>query len=86
LLVSELVTNALLHARSEVVVSVSVTAQAVRIEVWDTSRAAPVSRHYAPEATTGRGLVLVEALADAWGTDVGPRGKTVWFELAQEAA
>lgn len=86
LLVSELVTNAVLHARSEVVVALSVRAEAVRIEVWDTSRAMPVTRHYAADASTGRGLLLVEELADAWGTDAGPEGKTVWFELTQKAA
>lgn len=86
LLVGELVTNAVLHARSEVVVAVSVSRQAVRIEVWDTSRVIPVSRHYSAEASTGRGLLLVEELSDAWGTDVGPQGKTVWFELSEKAA
>jgi hypothetical protein len=45
-----------------------------------------VSRRFGPEASTGRGLLLVEELADAWGTDVGPQGKTVWFELTEKAA
>ena len=86
LLVGELVTNAVLHARTEVVVGVSVTPEAVRIEVLDTSRVVPVSRRFGVEASTGRGLLLVEELSDAWGTDVGPQGKTVWFELTEKAA
>ena len=43
-------------------------------------------RRYSAEAATGRGLVLVESLADAWGSDIGPSGKTVWFELAPAVA
>jgi anti-sigma regulatory factor (Ser/Thr protein kinase) len=82
LLASELVTNALLHARSEVDLRVSRTPDALLVEVVDHSPVPPSPKHYRPEAETGRGLALIEALAAAWGvrpTDNG--GKTVWFEV-----
>jgi anti-sigma regulatory factor (Ser/Thr protein kinase) len=86
ILVSELVTNAVLHARSEVTLTVARTDDGLRMEVGDHSSLAPSMRHYSAEAATGRGLVLVESLADAWGSDIGPSGKTVWFELAPAVA
>ncbi|MPZ72990.1 MAG: ATP-binding protein [Nitriliruptorales bacterium] len=81
LLVSEVVTNAVLHARSDVTVRVRNDGRIVRVEVTDKSPAPPVQQYLSREATTGRGMVLVEALADAWGTNPGSDGKTVWFEL-----
>ncbi len=86
ILVSELVTNAVLHANSEVTLSVGRTNGGLRMEVGDRSSLAPSVRRYSAEATTGRGLVLVESLADAWGSDIRPGGKTVWFELASAVA
>jgi anti-sigma regulatory factor (Ser/Thr protein kinase) len=86
ILVSELVTNAVLHARSEVTLTVVRTGGGLRMEVGDQSSLAPSVRRYSAEAATGRGLVLVESLADAWGSDIGPSGKTVWFELAPAVA
>jgi anti-sigma regulatory factor (Ser/Thr protein kinase) len=81
LLVSELVTNAILHAHSEVSVQVSMDGSVVRIDVDDDSPRAPQQRDYSQEATTGRGLALFEALSTAWGTRPKNGGKTVWFEL-----
>lgn len=86
LLVSELVTNALLHARSEVRVRVAAEQARVRVEVRDESCAPVERRSFSPEAATGRGLALVEALAARWGSDVRPEGKTVWFELDRAAS
>lgn len=83
LLVSELVTNAILHARSEIVLRVRDVDQRVRVEVGDASLAALVVRDFGREASTGRGLMLVESIADRWGSEVSPGGKTVWFELAE---
>ncbi len=84
LLVSELVTNAILHARTRVCVRVVRRNGRVRVEVVDHSQTATRGRRYSSEATTGRGLGLVEALADEWGVDVDPSGggKTVWFEVS----
>lgn len=82
LLTSEVVTNAVLHARTEVVVSVAVDAAVVVVEVSDGSPALPRPRRHDADSITGRGLDLVEMLATAYGTrpDAGG-GKTVWFSL-----
>jgi len=82
LLVSELVTNAVLHARTDISVVVTLLRGGVRVEVHDRSTAAPVVRHYEDEAMTGRGLALVDQLAARWGVDRRGDGKSVWFELA----
>ncbi|MDQ6649505.1 MAG: ATP-binding protein [Actinomycetota bacterium] len=83
LLTTELVTNAVLHARTPVRVSVQRGESALRVEVSDSSPLVPAPRRYSPESGTGRGLLLVDELATRWGTDAAPDavGKTVWFEL-----
>lgn len=86
LLVSELVTNAVLHARTGVVVKVDVDRSRLRIEVCDENEAAPQRRRYATNATTGRGLMLIETLASRWGTQPEDTGKSVWFEIDRTRA
>ncbi|WP_414504685.1 ATP-binding protein [Streptomyces sp. NEAU-L66] len=83
LVVSELVTNAVQHARSEVIrLVVSRPGPAtVRIGVVDKSKAPPRHRPPGSEDDSGRGLVLLAALTAAWGTDRLPWGKRVWGEL-----
>jgi PAS domain S-box-containing protein len=83
LLVSELVTNAAVHAEAEALLRVRVRDDVVRVEVVDASVQAPVMRARDTAAESGRGMLLVEELADAWGVDVLPdsAGKAVWFEL-----
>jgi PAS domain S-box-containing protein len=83
LLVSELVTNAAIHARGESRVRISSRRGVVRVEVMDPSATAPVMRARNVDAEAGRGMLLVEELADAWGVDMLPHGagKVVWFEL-----
>ncbi len=84
LLVTELVTNALVHTEGGAEVCARVKDARLRVEVRDGAARRP--RPHVPSAddgTHGRGLVLVEALADTWGVDplaLGP-GKVVWFEL-----
>ncbi len=85
LLVSELVTNAVLHARTDVEVVVRRTGRGVRVDVHDHSAVTPVMRRYQDEAMTGRGLALVEELAGRWGVDRNGDGKAVWFELKATA-
>lgn len=84
LLVSELVTNAVLHAGTEVAVEASVDGTSLRVEVRDGSSHLPSPRAYGRLASTGRGLHLLEALVDQWGVDRDPPGKRIWFELSQD--
>jgi anti-sigma regulatory factor (Ser/Thr protein kinase) len=82
LLVSELVTNAILHARSATTLTLRRDATCVRVEVCDDSAAPPRLRSYGPEAVTGRGIFLVDRIAWRWGVTARAVGKCVWFELA----
>jgi anti-sigma regulatory factor (Ser/Thr protein kinase) len=79
--ISEVVTNAVLHAGGIVEVRVSCRPDRVRVEVRDASEQLPVTGDPAQATTGGRGLHLVEALATAWGANHDGRGKVVWFEL-----
>lgn len=82
LLVSELVTNAVLHARSEVEVRIWARSNRVHVRVTDAAHdRRPVPRPTDPDATTGRGLQLVECLASSYGVDVDGDWKSVWFEI-----
>src|SRR5262245_55908670 len=83
-LVDELVTNAILHARSAADLSATLDGHLARIEVRDRSPRLPTALHYGTNSLTGRGLHLLDALADRWGVDEEPGGKVVWFELACE--
>ncbi|MFJ4774177.1 ATP-binding protein [Streptomyces uncialis] len=82
LLTSELVTNALVHTERPAVLTVAAGPRRLRVEVRDFVRRRPRSRVPVPdEGTGGRGLMLVESLADAWGVKGLGFGKAVWFEL-----
>jgi anti-sigma regulatory factor (Ser/Thr protein kinase) len=82
LLTSELVTNSVLHARTEVEVSVVRLDDGVSIEVSDGSARTPVRRMQYDEATTGRGVELLEQLASGWDVTLHAAGKTVRFFLS----
>lgn len=81
LLVSELATNAVLHAGSPMRLSVYRNGEAVRVEMRDDDPNPP--RHVTPdpELPGGRGILLVDALATSWGVNSNEHGKTIWFEL-----
>ena len=85
LLVSEVVTNAILHARSAVTLTVDVPEDVVRITVRDGSPVQPRVHAFAPTSATGRGLLLLDHLAKRWGVEPDPvtRGKVVWFEVGE---
>ncbi|MEO3750595.1 ATP-binding protein [Streptomyces sp. B6B3] len=91
LLVSELVTNAVVHTGRPALLRLSVRGPRqgvapspsvpLRLEVLDASSRAPLPRRAGGEDTGGRGLELVELLADRWGWQREGRGKRVWCEL-----
>jgi len=81
LLTSEVVTNAVLHARTVMDVVVRLLSDGVVVEVTDGSRHSPRGRQPTLESTTGRGLELLDRLASAWDVQVSPTGKTVRFTL-----
>lgn len=83
LLVSELVSNVVLHARTPCSLSIRQTSDRFRVEVQDGSDRLPGLRERAdPLAQSGRGMQLVDGLSAAHGVDPEPLGgKRVWFEL-----
>jgi anti-sigma regulatory factor (Ser/Thr protein kinase) len=83
LLVSELVTNAVVHARSGARVTVHVDAHWVRVEVEDQDLRRPLVRPFTRDQPNGLGLGVVEKLATDWGTERRAQGKVVWFEIAR---
>ena len=81
LLVSEVITNALLHASGPMSVEVLHKDGAYRIAVSDGSRTPPAEKGYRRDDATGRGIQLLECLAAAWGCKRTGTGKVVWFDL-----
>ncbi|MGX1548283.1 ATP-binding protein [Streptomyces adustus] len=87
LLTSELVTNALVHTDREALLTATVGPDGLRVEVRDFVAGRPRPRvPAAQDGTHGRGLLLVQSLASAWGVLPHGVGKSVWFELDAEAA
>ncbi|AGS70726.1 ATP-binding SpoIIE family protein phosphatase [Streptomyces collinus] len=85
LLVSETVTNVLVHTDADALLLAEVTGEPggrrLRLEVTDAGDDLPHKRRPGELASSGRGLVLIEVLADAWGVEPRGRGKSIWFEL-----
>jgi anti-sigma regulatory factor (Ser/Thr protein kinase) len=82
LVLSELATNAIRHARSPFRVVISRPTGAVRVSVEDIGGGLPREIGQSMDGVSGRGIALVSALAERWGVDSGADGKTVWVELA----
>lgn len=80
LVVSELVTNALLHGHGTPAVRLNDLGDRIRVEVCDESPLLPVSHRVTP--TSGLGLRVVEQISSAWGASRRGRGKVVWCEVA----
>ncbi len=84
LMVSELATNAVKHGGSDFEVLVERRPDELYVEIVDTGDGLPTVRRSLPQDSSGRGLHIVEALANTWGVRAassGP-GKTVWFTLS----
>jgi anti-sigma regulatory factor (Ser/Thr protein kinase) len=81
LLVTELVTNAVLHARTPIVVVVDASPGVVFLAVNDGSGVEPITRDYSVGAATGRGIKLVRELSTRWGVERSDAGKRVWCEI-----
>ena len=83
LLTSEVVTNAIVHGQSGPQLAVTVDECVVRVAVQDRSPAVPVRRLAHLDDVSGRGVVIVEEMASAWGVERARNGaKRVWFEVA----
>ena len=85
LLVSEAVTNAVLHAGTSLTVRLVWNERVLRVEISDGSRLKPVRRDYDTDSATGRGVGLIDALAADWGMEDARNGKTVWFTVKAES-
>jgi PAS domain S-box-containing protein len=84
LLTSELVTNGIVHAHTDLQVTVEATRTWLRVEVIDGNPQLPGRRDYDEGATTGRGMEMVELLADDFNVEELPDdGKRVWFRLGE---
>ena len=83
LLVSEAVTNAVMHAASASQLTLSLLRERLRIEVTDWGGGNLRIREAGEDETSGRGLALIEALSAMWGTARTEEGKVVWFELVR---
>jgi anti-sigma regulatory factor (Ser/Thr protein kinase) len=91
LLASELVTNALVHTDDDALFVVRLSGggpadHRLRVEVHDRAARRPQPRDPEQHSTSGRGLMLVRSLSDAWGVRPQGPGKAVWFELQGAAA
>jgi anti-sigma regulatory factor (Ser/Thr protein kinase) len=78
---TELVTNAVLHGRRPIRVHIDYDYTRLRVTVTDSSPVSPTFSLLDPTAVTGRGLLLVSAVSDAWGVEPGEGTKTVWAEF-----
>ncbi len=81
LMTSEVVTNALRHGQGEVRLAVGADQELVRVEVGDDEPGRPRRRSADIDAESGRGMVILDALASDWGVLEAAPGKTVWFEV-----
>ncbi|MEU7021316.1 SpoIIE family protein phosphatase [Streptomyces sp. NPDC046203] len=87
LMVSEMVTNVLVHTDGDALLVAEVVCRAdgrrLRVEVSDSSDELPHRRDPGEMASNGRGLVLMEMLAETWGVDPRGEGKAIWFEFQE---
>ncbi|MBT2446249.1 SpoIIE family protein phosphatase [Streptomyces sp. ISL-43] len=89
LMVSEMVTNVLVHTDGDALLMAEAVGELgsrrLRLEVADASDELPHKRHPGEMASSGRGVLLLEMLADDWGVDPRGEGKSTWFELHERS-
>ncbi|MFD7032069.1 SpoIIE family protein phosphatase [Streptomyces sp. NPDC059917] len=89
LMVSEMVTNVLMHTDGDALLTAEAVGELgerrLRVEVADSSDEPPHKRHPGEMASSGRGVLLMEMLADRWGVDPRGDGKSIWFELDEQS-
>ncbi|MCX5377330.1 SpoIIE family protein phosphatase [Streptomyces sp. NBC_00091] len=89
LMVSEMVTNVLVHTDGDALLVAEAVGELgtrrLRVEVADASDELPHKRHPGEMASSGRGVLLMEMLADTWGVDPRGAGKSIWFELYERS-
>ena len=81
LLANELATNAIVHAKGDFAVEVSLKETTCRIEVVDSDPGQPSESPRSVTATSGRGLALVRAMSRSWGVEARVGGKGVWCDV-----
>ncbi|MGA2163919.1 MAG: ATP-binding protein [Solirubrobacteraceae bacterium] len=81
LMTSELATNSVRHACSDFELAIHRSREEIRVEVSDRGPGQPVPRSPTAQEQSGRGLQIVQALAEEWGIAPSPNGKLVWFTL-----
>lgn len=89
LVLSEVITNAVRHGGGLVDARVDLDTDRVRVVVADANRALPQRHTPSPSVPTGRGVLLIDAVSDRWGIEIGPSGtaaKQVWFELRRSTS
>ena len=86
LLTSELVTNAVIHARTPIEIGVVEDDGRVLVAVGDRNLARPEQQPYSLDRTGGRGLVILRNLSDAWGVTIYEKGKSVWFTVRRRSS
>ncbi len=87
LMVSELATNCIRHTNTGFDLTVAEAGGQIRVEVTDRAGGTPTMRSPGPEDPTGRGLQIVNMLAERWGVEhASAHGKTVWFTVPTSLA
>jgi anti-sigma regulatory factor (Ser/Thr protein kinase) len=86
LMLSELLTNAVRHTRRLLLLEITIDTDALHVAVVDDAPGSPTLRNHDPDATAGRGLTIVDSLADRWGVTPGADRKAVWFDIALSCA
>lgn len=81
LMTSELATNSVRHAHSDFELAIHLSRDEIRVEVSDHGQGRPVPRFPTAQEQSGRGLQIIQELAEDWGITPSPNGKLVWFTL-----